>query len=373
MKGTALVMTGFSLIAITYGMARFAWGLMMPDVMHTIPLTPRISGVLSASSFAAYCVAVMLAPMLTSRAGPRFSAMVGALCAATGLLLLASAASPWLLGLGLFIAGLSAGLASPALADAVSQRIESRQQPQMNTAINAGTSMGIMLSVPILFWLPGGWRAACALFALLALICILPVWRQLPGKSDAARHSSWLSTLRQRSLQRLIVIALISGIASAAWWSFGPDLLHHIDVNASVVSLLWLVGGAAGILGALTGPMAKWIGMNAVYRLSLCGMSLLLLLLALSHHYAWWLFPAVALGGAAYVTLSGVLLVWGAEATAHSPASGVGILFFMLAAGQVIGSLLFGQVYASAGAASALLLFAALPLAMLFLTPAKTD
>lgn len=362
MKGTTLGITGFSLIAVTYGMARFAWGLMMPEVMHDIPFTPRVSGVLSACSFAAYCVAVLIAPMMTARAGPRFPAAVAALCAALGLLIIAFALSPLMLAVGLFIAGMSAGLASPALASAVSQRIEAEQQPQMNTVINAGTSMGIMLSVPILYWLPGGWRVACGVFAMLALICLMPIWRQLPHKSENSEHESWLSHLRQRSLQKLIIIALISGIASAAWWSFGPDLLHHIDVSDRIVSLLWLMGGAAGIIGAFTGPMAKWIGMKWVYWLSQCCLAVPLLLLAISHHYSIWLFPAVALGGAAYVTLSGVLLVWGATATKNAPAIGVGILFFMLATGQVIGSLLFGQLYAQANASTALMLFAALPL-----------
>jgi len=366
MNGTALGITGFSLIAVTYGMARFAWGLMMPDVMHAIPFTPRVSGMLSACSFAAYCVAVLIAPMMSARAGPRLLAAVAALCAALGLVIIAIAVSPLMLAVGLFIAGMSAGLASPALASAVSQRIDAKQQPQMNTVINAGTSMGIMLSVPMLFWLPGGWRVSCAAFAALAIICLVPIWRQLPNQREHAESTSWSRRLRQRALQRLILIALISGIASAAWWSFGPALLHHIAVSDRVVSVLWLIGGAAGIVGALTGPMAKWMGMNWVYRLSQCCLALPLLLLAISHHYSIWLFPAIALGGAAYVTLSGVLLVWGAEATQNAPAIGVGILFFMLAAGQMLGSLLFGQLYAQAGAPTALMLFAALPLLMLF-------
>ncbi|WP_409455798.1 hypothetical protein [Pantoea sp. CTOTU46764] len=107
---------------------------------------------------------------------------------------------------------------------------------------------------------------------------------------------------------------------------------------------------------------AEW-----VYWLSQCCLVVPLLLLAFSHHYSVWLFPAVALGGAAYVTLSGVLLVWGAAATENVPAIGVGMLFFMLATGQVIGSLLFGQLYAQAGASTVLTLFAALPLLVMLI------
>ncbi|WP_293793694.1 hypothetical protein [uncultured Pantoea sp.] len=71
-------------------------------------------------SFAAYCVAVLIAPMMTARAGPRSPAAVAALCATLGLLIIAFAVSPLMLAVGLFIAGMSAGLASPALASAVS-------------------------------------------------------------------------------------------------------------------------------------------------------------------------------------------------------------------------------------------------------------
>ena len=45
--------------------------------------------------------------------------------------------------------------------------------------------------------------------------------------------------------------------------------------------------------------------------------------------------------------------------------------FFMLAAGQVTGSVVFGQIYAQAGAALALTGFALLSLLMMFLTAEK--
>ncbi|WP_128086998.1 MFS transporter, partial [Pantoea deleyi] len=99
------------------------------------------------------------------------------LSAASGLLLLACAASPLVLATGLFVAGLSSGLASPALAAAVSERIPADAQPRINTLINAGTSAGIILTVVILSVLPGGWRSACLLFALLSLASLLPVMR----------------------------------------------------------------------------------------------------------------------------------------------------------------------------------------------------
>ena len=50
----ALALTGFSLIAVTYGMARFSWGLMLPAISAEIPFNPQQAGMLSACSFVAY-------------------------------------------------------------------------------------------------------------------------------------------------------------------------------------------------------------------------------------------------------------------------------------------------------------------------------
>ena len=73
-KPIALGITGFSLIAVTYGMARFSWGLMLPDIRQAIPFTPQMAGVIAACSYAAYCLSVFLASFLTDRFGPRVPA-----------------------------------------------------------------------------------------------------------------------------------------------------------------------------------------------------------------------------------------------------------------------------------------------------------
>lgn len=370
----ALGMAGFSLIAVTYGLARFAWGLMMPAVMKDIPFSVHLAGIVTACSYLSYCLSTAAAPGLVMRFGARRVACLAALCAAAGLLLLACAFAPLMLAAGLLIAGLSAGLASPAIASAVSVGLPSAQQDAANTAINAGTSAGIMLSVPILLLLPGGWRASCVAFAVLALLCLLPAWRYLPEdrrKGDRDR-TGWRDLVRQRSLLRLAIVAFIGGSSSAAWWSFGPEILrNHLHLDAHASSLLWLIGGGAGIAGALTGAARRWFSMAQIYRLSLCCMALPLLVLASLNGFSGWLFPAVALGGAGYVTLSGVLLVYGAAATPDSAATGVGVAFFMLAAGQMVGSMLFGAVYAGPGASVALVGFAALALGMMVVVPGR--
>lgn len=367
-----LGITGFSLIAVSYGMARFSWGLMMPDVVRDIPFSPRIAGLLSACSFVAYCLAILFSPLLARRAGPRLMATAAAICAAVGLIVLAVSSAPSGLAVGIFIAGLSPGLATPSLADAVSRVVTEKQQPGMNTFINAGTSAGIILSVPVLFFVPGGWRMACWIFALLALVCAVPALRWLPRESVSknAEKENWRETLFCRPLVRLMIIAFVSGMASAAWWSFGPEILrNHVGVNAQTTNLLWLIGGAAGILGALTGPVASAVGLHQVYRASQLCMAAPLLLLAFSHGLSGWFFPAVALCGLGYITLTGVLLICSVSAIKQAPATGASVSFFMLAAGQVAGAALFGLIASQSSATVALVAFSTLSLLIMCLRP----
>lgn len=368
-----LTLSGFMLIAVTYGLARFAWGMMMPQVAQQISFSPRASGMLAACSYLAYCLATPGATLLLARWSVRSTAMLAALTAMLGLLLLAAAGSAWLIAGGLFIAGLGAGLASPALASAVSRQIDASRQTAANTLINAGTGAGIIVSVPIFMLIPGGWRAACCCFAALALISLLLARYCLPaGRADPPGSPvGWRDRLHNRALQRVIIIAFLSGVASAAWWCFGPDVLRqHSHMNEGQASMLWLVSGAAGILGALTGPLARCIGMRQVYWLAQLAMAVPLLLLAALTHFSYWLVPAAALCGAGYVTLSGILLVAGAAATPQNAASGVAAAFLTLAIGQIGGAILFAQIYSSS-AAAALLLFAAIPVTLLFLVPAN--
>lgn len=371
-KQISLSITGFSLIAVTYGMARFSWGLMLPDIRQVIPFTPQVAGFIASCSYGAYCLSIFLASFLIVRFGPRIPAILAAIAAAAGLFILASSSQPLTLATGLFIAGLSSGLASPALAGAVNDSIAPERQLHVNTTINAGTSGGIILSVPVLFFMPGGWRAACFVFAILALLCLPALWRYLPQSAAKRREPTpkVLAIVHKPGMFRLLGIAFISGIASAAWWSFGPELLtNHTGLDSAATNILWLVSGGAGIVAVFTGSMARRIGMRGVYRASQIFMAVPLAVLALSHGFSWWLIPVVAMSGAGYVILSGVLLVRGAAIAHPSPATGVSLAFLLLAGGQVAGSILFGLLLGLTSAVAALVIFSGLSWLMLAVTP----
>src|SRR3712207_7747056 len=79
---TWLVAPGLAMIAVTYGLARFAYGLFLPEMRETLDLSETALGLIGAGSYAGYCMAVLGALVFTSRSGPRL--MAGAARAVAG-------------------------------------------------------------------------------------------------------------------------------------------------------------------------------------------------------------------------------------------------------------------------------------------------
>src|SRR5215210_4837959 len=184
---TWLVAPGLAMIAITYGLARFAYGLFLPEMRESLDLSESILGLIGAGSYVGYCFAVLGALMFTSRAGPRFMAVAAGVVAVVGMATVASAPTAWVLALGVLVAGSSSGLASPPMGEAVACSIRSDLQDRANALINSGTSVGVALSGPAALFLTGQWRIAWAVFTLVG--CAVLVWNAvvMPRRAVADR------------------------------------------------------------------------------------------------------------------------------------------------------------------------------------------
>ena len=112
---TWLVAPGLATIAVTYGLARFAYGLFLPEMRESLELSDSVLGLIGAGSYAGYCLAVLGALVLTSRSGPRLMALAAGSVAVVGMAIVAGAPTGSVLALGVLVAGSSSGLASPPM------------------------------------------------------------------------------------------------------------------------------------------------------------------------------------------------------------------------------------------------------------------
>lgn len=353
--------TGFGLIAVCYGFARFAFGLFLPQIDADLSLGPSLSGVISGGSFAGYCIAIVASAVLTEKIGARAVATAAALVAALGMAGIALAPTPPLLALAVLLAGSSTGLASPPMAAAVATAVSDSRQDMTNTFINAGTSAGVAISGPVALAMAGQWRLAFGAFTLVALVLAVAAAVSLPA-SPGVRGAGGVPRM-SRSLLQLIAASFLMGAASTALWSFGGKLVEQqLGWGPFGAGILWSCIGAGGIAGAWAGHLVRRFGLDLVHRGFLGVISGSLLAVGSGAASPALALAGGALFGAAYVMLTGVYLVWGVRALPQRPATGLMVGFLTIAVGQTAGAPVFGVLTAASGAGPAVACFAVLAL-----------
>jgi predicted MFS family arabinose efflux permease len=337
---SSLVLAGVALIATCYGFARFAYGLFAGRFAGEFALSAGLTGVIASGGYVGYCVAIGLSTALTSRWGPRVVAVAAGATATLGITLVALASSSTTLAVGVLVAGSSTGIASPPLAAAVARWVREDARDTAQTVVNAGTGIGVLLSGPVALVLLDQWRLAWGLFAVVTAAVTVWVGLAVPG-GRTGTSSSHGRSVWTKGAGPLVVGSLALGLASAAVWTFGQQI-STASRAAWLPPVLWMVIGAAGIAGALSGPVVERLGVRSSWSLLMMIMAVGVAGLAAGAGVPVLALAAGALFGAAYIALSGVLLVWATRTYSSRPALGVGLSFFAIAAGQALGAPLVG-------------------------------
>ncbi len=372
-----LAASGVAMIAVCYGLARFAYGLFVPVFGSEFGLDATVAGAIASGSYAAYCVAVVVATVATSRWGPRAVAVAAGLTAAVGTGLVAVAPDLGVLAAGVLIGGSSTGLASPPLAEAVSRSVPADRADRVQTVINAGTGLGVVVSGPVALLVSGDWRWAWAAFCVLAVLVTIAAAVTVPGRRHARPPAAGRGIAagdrpsprwRRPGLVRLLLAAAALGLGSSAVWVFARDVVIAAGgVSPATATLMWIVLGAAGMLAVLTGDLVGRTGLGRAWGGGMLLVAAATATIGLVPGSLPAIFCAAAVFGGAYIALSGVLLLWGTRLYPDAPAFGVGAPFLLLALGQAIAAPVIGllsDVATSAvafGAAALLTVLGALP------------
>ena len=384
-----LVAPGLALIAVTYGLARFAYGLFLPEMREAFDLSPSLLGAIGAGSYLAYCVAVVISLVFTSRTGPRWMAVAAGAAAVVGMAVVAGAPTAWVLALGIVVGGSSTGLASPPMGEAVARSIRDGLQDRANALINSGTSVGVALSGPAALLLGGQWRLAWVAFALVGLAVLAWNAAVMPREAVADRVEdedgaeagdssgrtrlsfSYLvgARVRSRSLP-LFVSAFGLGFASAVYWTFSRDLVVQVGgLGQTGSTLFWTVIGISGLAGGAAGDLVGRFGLTAILRGALVSMAASMALLAVSPGVLPLAYASAALFGSSYILLTGVVLLWSVGVFPEMPSAGLGAGFLLIAVGQMVGSPAAGALAGTTSPTTAFLSFAGVSLLTALVRP----
>lgn len=159
LSSTKFAIFGAMLIAISFGLARFAFGLFVPPIRADLGLTPDLIGIIGALPLISFLLASLVAPLAADRLGARNTAVLSAGFGAAGLALISQAWGPLSLGVGVFACGICTGLMMPALTAAMQVLVKRSVHGRVSAVMNAGTSIGVAVAVPpCCFWrAPGAW------------------------------------------------------------------------------------------------------------------------------------------------------------------------------------------------------------------------
>lgn len=378
-----LVAPGLCIVATSYGLARYAYGLFLPIFRQEFGLDESMLAYIAAISYAAYFLITLAGIYISTRLAPRLSVLLGGLAATIGMALIAVAHSPLMLSTGVAIAGVSPGLAYTPFSEIIATLVTPERQRGVYSIINAGTSLGVMISGPAALLLGERWRLAWALFAgfgLLSTIWCVSVLPRLPARATPSSFRGLtLAALLSGMRIRLFFIAFLIGIATSIYWAFSVYLVLssgkdsdfvaglHMD-GATFSQLFWTVVGIAGFAGIWAGRLVERLGLMRTFRLSLIALSIAIGMLALSQAPYLSLVSGV-LFGAFFVIMAATLGMWSLELFADLPAVGFGLAFLLLSAGQFVGPMLVGLLIHQVELSSLFLMSAVFAAALVLVLP----
>jgi predicted MFS family arabinose efflux permease len=349
---TRTVLPGAAMIAVSFGLARYGYGLLLPEMRSDLGISPSTAGLISSGTYASYLVANAGVVWVANRRGPRAAIGLAAALAVVGMVVVAGARSVPVLAAGVLVAGAAAGLAFPPYADLVARHVPARRRDLAWSTISSGTGWGVAVAGPIAIAAGDHWRVAWLVFVALAvgtgIVAVLLAPARPHSEQLRRPQLSWTWFFCPKS-RPLLVSAVLIGAGSAVWWTFSVDALREAHIDATSARIVYAVCGAAGILASASGTIFARLGLRAGYLAACTLLAGSLALLGLATGRLFVALLAAVLFGAFYNAVIAAQGIWSSRVFAAHPSAGLAAVNTALTAGTLAGPSIAGIAISGLG------------------------
>ncbi|MGF0226707.1 MFS transporter [Dietzia sp. DQ11-44] len=363
-SATRIGIAGAAVVGVAFGMARYVYGLTLPDIRQELGVSELVLGLIASATFTGFLTGLVLAGPLAARRGARAPTTVGGVCGALGAVIVVVAQSPGLLAAGAVLCGSAGGWVWAPYSDIVTRTVAPRLQSRALAMITTGTGAGLIaLGGVAVLATHTTWRlvwAGVAVAAVLAAVLnLLLVPRTDPtgrprGQRNVAAPARALPVPAGYSVVYFAVVVI--------YFTYAADVLGGTDLPALAVPVLYVLIGASGLVALATGAMAGRWGSTRVAAMCLMTVALALVLLGAAGDSLLATVVSACVFGVGYMTGSAVLAVWTAERVPDRAGAAFTACLVVGAVSSVVAPAIAGTVIPTVGLGTLLLISAAVSL-----------
>lgn len=365
--GWIIVAVGFFTVFSSLGLARFAYGMLIPSMKHGLNLSYDQIGFISSANFAGYLISVAAAPYIIRTLRPRIAISLGLFIISVCMFLISCAKSYTVILMLYALTGIGSGMANILIMLLVSHWFLSSKRGKAAGLMVTGNGFAIISAgviIPLINRISGveGWRTSWAIMsAATLLIGISAVFflRNSPeemslkplGTGTQGKISSEKKTGTAKLLIILGIIYLIFGTTYVIYGTFiVTTMINDYGFTESSAGVFWSAAGVFGLFsgigfgmfsdryGRKTGLAAVFAVQTAAYLLAGSGLSQLTLIASV-------FFYGIAAFSIPTIMAAAVGDYFGTSKAAVS----FSIITFFFAAGQTGGPALAGMLAESTG------------------------
>jgi len=341
------------------GLARFAFGMIIPAMADDLGLDYRQQGFLGASYFVGYLTVVAALPWLAPRLGLKRLCTGGLGLVAIGLLGMSLGGDYTALSLSYFVTGIGSGAAFVGAMSLPSQWFHPSHRARAAGLAAAGAGIGILASGLIVPEMPAAfglqhwqviWLAFAALALLFALLCAAAL-RARPGElgltpygraddGDAGTQAQGRGRRRNGAiLLHLGTIYFLFAVTALTYTTFiVTTMVDELSIAKQTAGVLWaVIGGLSIFSGALFGSIADRFGLRTGMALALIAQGAAYGLIAAGTGIYGLYVSIFLFGVSAWSMPSIVAAAAGDYLGPENAAAGFAILTLMFAVGQALG------------------------------------